>query len=397
MECSLKGESMRKYTNSLGSVALVAVAIGAVAFSTGVSSSDTSSAGYAEVVQSIADQTAQTYDEAFNALDAQNEFTMTLADILLKHGADVVDHWWDGARGHVVVHESAMHRFEDLSSDWPAPIEVSSADDSILSVEQRTSVELPAIRAAREAGAPSSAAAYRPEMNTVEVTIFLDPEHQGGKTGLLAKVRSNVSTALSDATVAVSVEAMDVPSLPQTTATIGGLEYSTCTGGFMANRSGQYGILLAAHCKTRPAKYGTDTTVSTVVATNQRDLRFTRLSGGTADNFVRIRTFGSTREILGIGAMTTGITLEKYGKVTGDDTATIDRYQGCFDYVDADEYCGLWRANQDIVNKGDSGGPWVMNHTAYGVTSGEVSTVWSLVASALDAYGYLGSTVVKTS
>ena len=77
-----------------------------------------------------------------------------------------------------------------------------------------------------------------------------------------------------------------------------------CTGGFIANRGASYGITTSAHCTSKPATYDGDTTGTTYVASNNRDVRFTTLSGDTPQNQFRYN-FGLYRTITSTGIVTT--------------------------------------------------------------------------------------------
>lgn len=149
----------------------------------------------------------------------------------------------------------------------------------------------------------------------------------------------------------------------------GGESYGTCTGGFVGYRGSTPGIITAQHCTSKPSTYDGATTGLTYAATNNYDVRFTALSGGTPLN--KIKSGASTyTTITGVGVVSVGMWVAKYGKVTGYGSTTVKEYAGCVTYTDGKTWCGLYRTNGQITQNGDSGGPWFYVGRAYGIHSG---------------------------
>jgi hypothetical protein len=76
----------------------------------------------------------------------------------------------------------------------------------------------------------------------------------------------------------------------------------------------------------------------------------------------------------------------KYGKVTGYGCTTVVDYYGCI-YTGGNTYaCGLYYTSSQIIQPGDSGGPWFYGNRAYGITYG-----YSDYSSWLTGINYIGN------
>ena len=158
-------------------------------------------------------------------------------------------------------------------------------------------------------------------------------------------------------------------------ALVGGRQLNTCTGGFTVRATtGELGISTAGHCNShqfynttlvpmRAERYGGDADLQwhsgcdTLEVTNQ----FESGLGLRACTATQSRAYQAIGTIVCKNGMTTGRTC---GKIASN---TFDRgpeFNNTAVLVDGDEL----RINQS--ENGDSGGPWFVDGTAYGIHSG---------------------------
>ncbi len=217
------------------------------------------------------------------------------------------------------------------------------------------------------------AARYEYKTDSVVVTAWVDAD--GAAIADLAESVAQVSAKQSTASPTISVEYEDDSDAPQAESnTRGGMVYGGCTGGFVGKRGSAYGIITAAHCTTKPAKYDGDATSTTYVASEQNDLRFTKLTGGTPKNKFRYKKGATFRTVNSTGIVSVGKTLYKFGKTTNYTHSKVASYRGCVTFTNINKkYCNLYQTAEKTSDKGDSGGPWFAVHTAYGVTTGSNS------------------------
>ncbi|BCB74793.1 hypothetical protein Pflav_012030 [Phytohabitans flavus] len=235
----------------------------------------------------------------------------------------------------------------------------------------RTSVELAAIKMLKPASAGYLAARYDPAIDRVVVTVRTDDRAASAR----AVSRALAAPAAASYTgPALTFEYAAADDVPREAATRGGENYSTCTGGFIANRGASYGITTSAHCTSQPATYDGDTTGATFVASNNRDVRFTTLSGDTPQNQFRYN-FGLYRTITATGIVTTGALLFKFGKTTGYTSSgtTVESFAGCVTFASGNVWCNLYYTADKVTEGGDSGGPWFVANTGYAFTTGSNS------------------------
>lgn len=323
------------------------------------------------------------------ATGGQNAFNELLAGVLASHPDDLVDFSWDGARGHVVVAQGADALAGDLAS---AGVDVTTAPGGAVPYAGRADVELAAIENLRAAGATSLAARYDAESQTVQVTAWTD---DAAATAARVDDLLAAPTARAAAGPRVDVTYEPAADVPQENATQGGEVYGGCTGGFMATRGSAYGITTSAHCATKPAKYDGDTTGSTYVASSNRDVRFTALSGDTPQNKFRIGA-SELRTITATGIVSTGSLLFKYGKTTGYGSSKVESYKGCVTFSSGNVWCNLYYTENKVTSGGDSGGPWFVAGTGYGFTTGSNSG-GSYVTPVAYVGSISGTVKVKTS
>ncbi|WP_273652526.1 hypothetical protein [Cellulomonas fimi] len=318
----------------------------------------------------------------------QTAFNDLVARTVAAHPADVVDFSWDGARGTVVVADGADALAAQLAV---AGARVETAAPGAVPYVGRSDVELAAIEQLRAAGVESVAARYDAETQAVQVTAWTDePAATAERVDELAT--PTLRSAFGPALVVAYEPARDVP---QENTTQGGEVYGGCTGGFMAKRGTAYGITTSAHCTSKPSTYDGDATGSTYVASNNRDVRFTALSGDTPENKFRIDS-STLRTINATGIVSSGSLLFKYGKTTGYGSSTVESYAGCVTFSSGNVWCNLYYTKDKVTSGGDSGGPWFVAYTGYGFTTGSNSG-GSYVTPIAWVGSISGSVTVKTS
>lgn len=179
----------------------------------------------------------------------------------------------------------------------------------------------------------------------------------------------------------------------------------SCTGGFTATRNGDRGILTAEHCFDN-LWYGT---VAGIITTNPAvptlatiDAQYHRTI--TGNGHVTNAQFRAT----GFDASDDRIT-QSYASPALNQTVCHwgrSSYYACGEVIDTDDCrtlgdgnyrCGLTTTSPNTSDGGDSGGPWFLTSTAYGLhtsgsNSGDTSTFTKIgrILSALDATLVLG-------
>ena len=324
------------------------------------------------------------------ATRGQNAFNDLVARTVAAHPTEVVDFSWDGARGRVVVADGADALARELTA---AGTVVGTAAPGAVPYGSRSDVELAAIEQLQAAGVESVAARYDAPTHSVQVTAWTDAPAATAERVDEALGGPTTFAASSQPAVVVTYEpAQDVP---QESSTQGGEVYGGCTGGFMATRGSAYGITTSAHCTSKPTRYDGDTTGSTYVASDRRDVRFTALSGDTAQNKFRIDST-TLRTINATGIVSTGSLLFKYGKTTGYGSSTVESYKGCVTFTSGNVWCNLYYTKDSVTAGGDSGGPWFVANTGYGFTTGQNSG-GSYVTPIAYVASISGTVKVKTS
>ena len=159
----------------------------------------------------------------------------------------------------------------------------------------------------------------------------------------------------------------------------GGLPLTTCTAGFSVRRTtdGDEGVTTAAHCQDPQSIQdhhgGTSLDYVTEKYGDNADVQWHKTPGLTDDNRVRVSNVGDTREITSRtdrGEMVIGSPVCHYGKSSGFGCGDIESKQH-----DPDGSGNMWnavfiRVANDNTLDGDSGGPWLLGNSAYGVHRG---------------------------
>lgn len=325
----------------------------------------------------------------------QTAFSHLLLDVTELYPHAVVDHSWHHTYGVISVKSDARAAVQELALNSGVRVDVLQASDDLIAFADRDSVELAALDSVSGIDAVASAATYDPGQHEIVVTVWTDDVSSAAAE---ASSSLGVQSLLTDVGPSVTVMYESADEAPQAASTTqGGENYGTCTGGFVAKRNTDYGILTAAHCTYKPSKYDGDTTGSSFTASNNVDMRYTILTGGVAQNKFRVSS-STLRTINAVGVVTQGLTLYKYGKETGYGNATVKEYAGCIYYGNVDAtYCRLWRMDKDVTDGGDSGGPWFRSYTGYGLTSGSGPSGSLITPIANVSTIKSGSVTVKTS
>lgn len=330
--------------------------------------------------------------QELRATTGQAVFSDLVARTLESHPEAVVDFSWDGDGGTLVVAPDAAASVGARLTAERADVTVETAAPGAVPYLDRSAVELAAIERLQDSGAESLAARYDVETHAVVVTAWTEDEAATAEQvdGLLARAGARAAAG-----PAIAVEYEPAQDVPQENTTQGGEVYGGCTGGFMATRGSAYGITTSAHCTTKPSRYDGDTTGSTYVASNNRDVRFTALSGDRAENKFRINA-STLRTITSTGIVSTGSVLFKYGKTTGYGSSTVESYKGCVTFSSGNVWCNLYYTKDKVTSGGDSGGPWFVASKGYGFTTGSNSG-GSYITPVAHVGSISGTVKVKTS
>ena len=183
---------------------------------------------------------------------------------------------------------------------------------------------------------------------------------------LLATENVNARAALVATSQAASLRIEAVYSLDSGLDTVsGGGVLTTCTAGFTVRTSAYpHGIITAGHCSNSQKYF--DRSVLTFRAEHRGGKGDVQWHSSTEKTDARFYyTHGATRALTGTANPTTGVTLCKYGKTTGNTCDEVYKLNQC-----RDNDCGLAMTHRRKANSGDSGGPWFYNNTGYGIHHG---------------------------
>jgi len=159
----------------------------------------------------------------------------------------------------------------------------------------------------------------------------------------------------------------------------GGLPISTCTTGFsVQNGSGTRGVLTAAHCSNTQSYSGSALTYQSGDITGNQDVQWHTAPGFTVtnqfDSGIGIRSCTATESR---SNQAVGDYVCKNGKTTGYACGSISSTTLAPSHVTSPSATFI-RVNNDqgyanLSSGGDSGGPWFLDTTAYGIHSAEPS------------------------
>lgn len=313
------------------------------------------------------------------------EFSGYLQDLMETMPEAVVDHRWAEDHGEVWVATDSMTGATELAESLPITVTVKEAPDHAVPVAKRSDIELEAMAEAERAGISVTAATYSPQRDEVTLKGRTSPSEAAA---LLATTKLAARSAGTAHTPRIRYIHDDEP-LPEENHR-GGRPYSGCTGGFVARRNGQQGITTAAHCFTKPSSYDGSKAGATWMATNKRDVRFMSVLSGRAEPRFQY-SHGKYRTVTSRGVVSPGMTIYKFGRVTGYSKAIIRKHEGCVLYKSGRTWCGLYSTTKKVTENGDSGGPWFVGGKALGFTSG--SNAYASYVTPQSEVGYIDGTV----
>lgn len=330
--------------------------------------------------------------EELAATGEQDAFGRMLIGLLERFPEQIVDFTWTPDGGQILATHDAADAVEGFVAVESPGTRVTTARPEVLPYHDRQTIEMAVLDT--YGGLPSEAigARYDPVAHAVIVSVWTDSPAR------VADFHDDHATTTGRlwSDVPILVEYEPPSQAPVTDSdTRGGFAYSSCTGGFVATRGAAYGITTSAHCTFVPTAYDGDNTGSTYVASSNRDVRFTVLTGGTPKNEFRY-DFGVTRPITGVGAVSVGQSLSVFGKESGYGATSVESYKGCVLFTSGDTWCYLYYTQTRVTTGGDSGGPWFLGFTGYGFTTGSNSG-GSYITTVASTLAIPGGVDIKTS
>lgn len=168
----------------------------------------------------------------------------------------------------------------------------------------------------------------------------------------------------------VTVDQLPAPAL----VLYGGLALTTCTSGFhVKNSSGTRGITTAGHCRPAQSYDGNALTFLSENWSGRYDIQWHNRAGGTHDAVIHVSDGGASRPITGTrprSQQDVGDWVCKQGRITGFDCGTINDTSYCYSVgpVNACTFVYVSGGITNLIDPGDSGGPWFDWTTALGST-----------------------------
>ncbi len=206
---------------------------------------------------------------------------------------------------------------------------------------------------------------------------------------------SDGKLVLSPRVQVVEVEKLSLPAVD----IYGGLALNpVCTSGFGVIKSdGTKGIASAGHCANTQSYMGTSLTFEEEEWRTFYDVQWYTTPGFTVTNEIQWSNDGSTRAITSTksrASQSIGEYVCKYGKITGytcgfiGDKNISPNYvpNAASTFIRVEDSAGY----SPLVESGDSGGPFFLGYTAYGVVSGKVDTGKAIYMAADYVYPGLG-------
>jgi streptogrisin C len=177
-----------------------------------------------------------------------------------------------------------------------------------------------------------------------------------------------------------SVVVIGVDRLAQPQQLDGGETFIDCTAGFtVRTTSGDMGISTAAHCNDTQSAQGRPLNFRSQDQQGNQDVQWHSACGvlNVSDNFesgIGLRDVSGTRHR---DNQPIGATVFKFGKVTQRTFGTIESKSFAPAYVTnaASTFVRVdgGGRSDNLSARGDSGGPWYVGNTAYGIHSGSVA------------------------
>lgn len=199
-----------------------------------------------------------------------------------------------------------------------------------------------------------------------------------------------------------NTQIVGVDELSQPTADLrGGRPLSQCTSGFsVRSHSGELGLATAGHCSNSQT-YRDSSTPLTLKTEHYAGSHDVQWHTATCNDDFRNQIFdgSSNRTISGTvsrSAQAVGTYVCKYGKTTGASCGLIWSRSYCPNYVPNGRSTFITVYGNNIIDNGDSGGPWYVGSQAYGVSSGKFSDGDAAIYMAVDWMSTVGYSVLTT-
>lgn len=195
------------------------------------------------------------------------------------------------------------------------------------------------------------------------------------------RIRFNAAVQSGKVQLPDNVKIITVNQLAKRNVDIyGGLTLSPdCTSGFsVVNAGGTRGIATAGHCPNSMSYNGTNLPYQGELFRDSFDVQWHTAPGFTVRNKIRWSSDGLTRDItskLERDQQMLNTYVCKYGRTTFYTCGNISSKDYCPTYVPSCDATFI-RVNNNagysnLSSGGDSGGPWFILNTAYGIHSGE--------------------------
>lgn len=193
----------------------------------------------------------------------------------------------------------------------------------------------------------------------------------------------------------VDVSLVDGPVADDEATHLGGQPTTTCTAGFVVvNPTLGRGMSTAAHCQDQQSMNGI--ALDYIIAHNGQhgDMQWHRKVGQTfPDDFLAgaQNTWNADqRDVAAVGTPVVGLYLFKNGKMTFRDGDYVKELGHCVNGA-----CNLVRVYEDQTVGGDSGAPYFVGNTAYGIHKGDNVHDWAVrdVFTRADAFWAMSAAV----
>ncbi|XSG73496.1 S1 family peptidase [Herpetosiphon llansteffanensis] len=220
-------------------------------------------------------------------------------------------------------------------------------------------------------------------INSLNVPHDSDIRIQTGRVEVYVVDPTTIETAQQQGRIVLpaNVDIVTVSRLSQPQADVyGGLTVTTCTSGFAVKHTDNTkGIATAGHCDNAQTLGAINLTYKNGIYSYSHDVQWHTAVGNTIKNQIRYKLDGTRRNITATKSrvsQSVGTVVCKYGQTTAYTCGTISSKNYAPSYV-ANANATFIRVNNDagytnLTAGGDSGGPWFVNGTAYGIQSGDV-------------------------
>jgi streptogrisin C len=285
--------------------------------------------------------------------------------------------YWLAFTGDVPA--GALEPLGEIASD------VRTTTDAPLTAEERsTAVAAAAQSVQAQLGAESVEASMSEDGTTITAAAVLPATAPSTETSGAAAAGQAAAVASVDGAAQVQVEVAVTDAAPEQEVLSGGTALGlgttsqlACTAGFTVRnaRTAATGLITASHCPD-DLNYESRRILTFEGHGDgiQLDEQWFSSTEAAQGEFISQKA-GSTllrRKVTAVAAPFVGMTVCKYGTVTGNGCSTV--INGPTTTVNANgvTYGNLWQVQSYITAEGDSGGPWFYGNTAYGIHYGNI-------------------------